>query len=245
MKAGLLSKNRKLQAIVSTTIVWYTGEALLHDFMDSKNIFTTIDRGNCPAFPTKAFFPRTNVVAELSHRILPAPIKTEKNYEIIIGEHGAGKTSLIQKTCEDNTSGIIYLSCPTECSPDKFEKTFCCAIGYSKLYDAGIYRKALKFVDILPNPERLKTSKYPILDIAVPKFLEQMKTYKEIRGKIPVLIIDNINFLCKTEEGMQLLQIMQRNAKIWAVNYIQKGFKFILYYIFLKSSVVFFRTLVK
>ena len=74
--------------------------------------YKTLMRG--PSFPeiTKEPLPRDALVKEVQKLI--SPVKDPQGYSLIVGEHGSGKTSLIQLAISElkMPKGVVYLMIP-------------------------------------------------------------------------------------------------------------------------------------
>jgi Cdc6-like AAA superfamily ATPase len=67
------------------------------------------------------------------------------NYWVVSGEHGTGKTTTIQKVCNEIGKGIIYVDVPEAAA--KFRKAFAQAVGVNyHQQDDGIFSYIHKLV---------------------------------------------------------------------------------------------------
>jgi Cdc6-like AAA superfamily ATPase len=155
------------------------------------------------------FFPREIIYQSISKFVFDP----NGMYFMVIGQHGVGKSSILKKIAEDNT-GIIYVKCPQE--PKHFGQKFADAICYSTIYRPHILRKLFQSFYILPSSKNFKDI-MPEFYASELKFLHAVKNYKNKTGKIPVLVIDQVNNLLRTDEGKYFLLQLQDFAKSCAV----------------------------
>ena len=88
------------------------------------------------------YVPRTDVESSLKKILTAGKVN---NYWVVLGEHGSGKTTTVQKVCNEIGKGIIYVDVPEDVS--KFRKAFAQAIGvyYHQQHD-GIFSYIHKLV---------------------------------------------------------------------------------------------------
>jgi len=89
---------------------------------------------------------RPELESELKLIIQPIEGSIKKNYFLITGEHGTGKTTIVQKVCREAGSGVIYVSAPN--TPGNIIKELALAIDYR--FNNITLRKAMesKFLGI-------------------------------------------------------------------------------------------------
>ena len=187
---------------------WKVNETLL----EGQNIKTSTD-----------YYERTDITGLLSSKISPSN-KKEKNYYIISGVKGVGKTtSVIHFTKSrynnkdvNNKGGVIYVSCD---DVNDFGKAFADAISYSTIYEPSLFRLFyVSIFSILPSVDATDSKK--TFDACRKKFYHAVKNYKKKTGNTPILIIDNVNNFRINETAKSFLQILQKRAKEDAVRFI-------------------------
>ena len=192
------------------------------DYYDQWNINETLIQGQNVEASTD-YYERTDITELLSSKISPSN-KKEKNYYIISGVKGVGKTTSVMHFTNsrynnkdvNNKGGVIYVSCD---DVNDFGKTFADAISYSTIYEPSIFRKFyIRLFSILPTVDATDSKK--TFDACKKKFYHAINKYKEITGKTPILIIDNVNNFLSNETGKSFLQILQKRAKEDAVRFI-------------------------
>jgi HrpA-like RNA helicase len=82
----------------------------------------------------KDYVPRTDVESSLK-KILTAD--EVNNYWVISGEHGTGKTTTVQKVCNEIGKGIIYVDVPEDV--EDFKDALANAIGLNHRKHGGIW----------------------------------------------------------------------------------------------------------
>jgi hypothetical protein len=73
---------------------------------------------------------------EGSLRAMIAPKKKVTAFYVVVGENGTGKTSAVQKVCEEIGNGIIYIDIPE--NMDRLAQTFANATGYVDRHHGGL-----------------------------------------------------------------------------------------------------------
>ncbi|RIA98243.1 P-loop containing nucleoside triphosphate hydrolase protein [Glomus cerebriforme] len=135
------------------------------------------------------------------------PIPDHSSYHIVIGNHGTGKTTVVQQCARDVGKGVIYVDVPPVL--DNFIDNLAKAIGYSfKEYVS--YSESFK-QKILGNSE---SAEQPRFFRVLNAFERGARKYKANNGKPPVLILDNINKL--SQDNVKLLKDLQNIAKLYA-----------------------------
>jgi len=149
-------------------------------------------------------------------KTLVTPTENSRLYPLIIGEHGTGKTSLIQLAVDgvnkDGPKGIAYVSMPDVCDTEaKVVKAMQRALGWSPdpVIDSGEgnYSSPLP-VGIFEANIFVATSVEEVLE-----YLSGVASkYRKKHNKVPVLIIDNANRLVEGGQG-KILDHFQNYAK--------------------------------
>ena len=76
---------------------------------------------------------RSDVETSLRNILTPPKFN---NYWIVCGEHGTGKTTTVQKVCQEIGKGIIYVNVPEDAKD--FQDAFVNAIGLTHRHNGGI-----------------------------------------------------------------------------------------------------------
>jgi hypothetical protein len=193
------------------------------DYYDQWNINETLIQGQNVEASTD-YYERTDITELLSSKISPSN-KKEKNYYIISGVKGVGKTTSVMHFTNsrynnkdvNNKGGVIYVSCSRNFND--FGKTFADAISYSTIYEPSIFRKFyIRLFSILPTVDATDSKK--TFDACRKKFYHAVNNYKKITGNTPILIIDNVNNFLINETAKSFLQELQGYAKEDAVRFI-------------------------
>ena len=195
--------------IVSLPITAYGFE-----YYDQRNINGNLIQGQNVEASTD-YYEREDITGLLSSKISPSN-KKEKNYYIISGVKGVGKTTSVMHFTKsrynskdvNNKGGVIYVSCD---DVTEFGKAFADAISYSTIYEPSLFR-------ILPNVDATDSKK--TFDACRKKFYHAVKNYKKKTGNTPILIIDNVNNFLINETAKSFLQELQGYAKEDAVRII-------------------------
>ena len=155
----------------------------------------------------KHYVPRTDVESSLK-KIFTA--EEVNNYWVVSGEHGTGKTTTVQKVCNEIGKGIIYVDVPENVA--KFRKAFAQAIGvYYHQQDDGIFSHIHKLVF---GPEQgIIVHLILVLswDDVYDTFKKYADWYRKENNRAPVIVIDNINRLAN--DAPEILKILQEGAK--------------------------------
>jgi len=141
------------------------------------------------------------------------------SYFLIMGEHGCGKSTIMQHLANQN-EGLIYLSCPE--SPYDFGKEFARTIGYSSIFEPSLLRKIMtsSLSSVLPTAEKLSIPMAEYV-LSKKKFLEKVHEYKLKNNQPVILIIDDINRFCTKDDDdipIRFLLELQSFAKTCAVS---------------------------
>jgi hypothetical protein len=191
------------------------------DHYDQLNINETLLQGQNVEASTD-YYERKDITELLSSKISPSNKK--KKYYIISGVKGVGKTTSVMHFTKsrynnkdiNNKGGVIYVSCD---DANKFGKAFADAISYSTIYEPSLLRKFYaSILNILPTVN-VKNSK-DTFDACEEKFYRAVNNYKKLTGKMPTLIIDNVNNFLADETSKSFLQVLQKRAKEDAVRFI-------------------------
>jgi len=208
--------------LAAAFIVSFPIAAYGFDYYDQWNINETLIQGQNVEASTD-YYERRDITELLSSKISPSN-KKEKNYYIISGVKGVGKTTSVMHFTKsrynnkdiNNKGGVIYVSCD---DVDDFGKAFADSISYSTIYKPSLFRKFYGSIfSILPIVDG-KNSK-DTFDACKEKFYYAVKNYKKITGKTPILIIDNVNNFLINETAKSFLQELQGYAKEDAVRFI-------------------------
>ena len=163
-----------------------------------------------PAFRNMDRLPR--IVLQDQVRSLLTPSSTGRLYPLVIGQHGVGKTTLIQLAINalPTPKGIIYFSVPMgEVSPAAFIAALQESIGWSAdpILDAS---KCMSSNVLVIVSEANGLAALDLSDLWK-AFFNAASKFKEEFGLIPVIIIDNVNRLAI--EQPKLLEMLQDHAK--------------------------------
>ena len=154
------------------------------------------------------YVPRTDVESSLKGILTPAA--KVNSYWVVLGEHGTGKTTTVQKVCNEIGKGIIYLTVPEDVA--KFGNAFAQAIGvYYHQQDDGIFSHIHKLVF---GPEQgIIVHLILVLswDDVYDTFKKYADWYRKENNRASVIVIDNINILAK--KAPEILEILQGGAK--------------------------------
>ena len=192
------------------------------DNYDQWNINETLLEGQNVEASTD-FYERKDITGLLSSKISPSN-KMEKNYYIISGVKGVGKTTSVMHFTNsryknkdvNNKGGVIYVSCD---DVNDFGKAFADAISYSTMYRPSLFRLFyFRLFSILPTVDATDSKK--MFEACREKFYRAVENYKKITGNTPILIIDNVNNFLINESSKSFLQVLQKRAKEGAVRFI-------------------------
>lgn len=209
-----------LSTVASATLVYicqqYRSESHQHSVYESRRclretqIYHKLIDG--PSFRDKDLIPRKVLQDEV--RSLLTPSSTGRLYPLVIGQHGVGKTTLIQLAVNalPTPKGVIYVDVPMEdVSPAPFIAALQESIGWSAdpILDASKCMSSSVMV-IVSKANGL--ADLDLSDLWKAFFTAASKFRKEF-GVIPVLIIDNANRLAiKQPELLGMLQDHAKNA---------------------------------
>ncbi len=197
----------------------------LIDYYDSWNVFSALKYGQ-KTLPKKVYFTRNN----LEQKVIKSISRGEKsgNYFLLVGEHGTGKTSLVQRIVQNSGGGMVYVSCPD--NPLEFGQSFAAAINYTSIYEPSLFRKFFTKLSILPSSAGI-TLPMPEFEACRKKFFQAAERYKRETGHAPVLVIDDVNKFCKDEVGKKFLLQLQDLAKECAVSFYDDDLQLIFIYV--------------
>ena len=82
----------------------------------------------------KDYVPRTDVESSLKKILTAGKVN---NYWVVSGEHGTGKTTTVQKVCNEIGKGIIYVDVPKDV--EDFKDALASAIGLNDRKHGGIW----------------------------------------------------------------------------------------------------------
>jgi len=162
-----------------------------------------------------AFQIQRESLVEVVRKIL-TPAENGRLYPLIIGEHGTGKTSLIQLAVDgvnkDGPKGIAYVDMPDKCNTETtVVEVLQEALGWSPdpVIDSGQGNHSSSLsVGIFEANKFVAASVREILQ----KFTGVASKYRQKHNRVPVLIIDNANRL--VQDGQEwILDLFQNYAK--------------------------------
>ena len=107
-----------LKAIIVTIPIFLLGGvyyAYYANRIREKNIRSAFDKGAVPTVEESTFVERKKVSQDIESIIQPR--KGYSNYDLIVGNHGTGKTTLVRKVGHEH-HGIIYVDVPENLSFD-------------------------------------------------------------------------------------------------------------------------------
>ena len=87
-----------------------------------------------PTASMKSYVQRPELEASL--RVMIAPKEDVTAFYVVVGENGTGKTSAVQKVCEEIGKGIIYFDIPE--TMDELAHSFAMATGYVDRHHGGL-----------------------------------------------------------------------------------------------------------
>jgi len=184
------------------TIVGYQDARALENCLD-------MGSGSSPVLGIqKTLIDRPDLQNDLQRILTPRKPSEASNYYLITGEHGTGKTTAIKQACRNVGSGVIYMEVPEYIA--NFALVFANATGFESRV-SGFFpwlnqqifgEKMIVSVDLANQGNWM-----PIYN----KFKETAKWYEAKHGKVPVLVIDNVNEIAK--QNPEMLQVLQNGAK--------------------------------
>lgn len=148
-------------------------------------------------------------------RSLLTPSSKKRFYPLVIGQHGVGKTTLIQLAVNalPTPKGVIYFDVPLgpmgDVSPAPFIAALQRSIGWSAdpILDAS---KCMPSSVMVIVSEANGLAALELSDLWEAFFYTASKLKKEF-GVIPVIVIDNVSRLATKQP--ELLEMLQDNAK--------------------------------
>ena len=209
-------------AFIAASIASLPIAAYGFDYYDQRKVNENLIQGQNVEASTD-YYERKDITGLLSSKISPSN-KKEKNYYIISGVKGVGKTTSVMHFTKSryknkdtsNKGGVIYVSCD---DVNDFGKAFADAISYSTIYEPSLFRLFyVRLFSILPTVDA--TDSKNTFDACRKKFYHAVNNYKKMTGNTPILIIDNVKNFLINETGKSFLQELQGYAKEDAVRFI-------------------------
>lgn len=102
------------------------GYAKYVEYKREKRIRQAFEKGSTPTPTVDEFLPRDVLLERL--KVILIPKKAAKFYNLITGEHGTGKTTLVLNACREVGVGCVYVSVPDDTR--SFGKALAEAIGF-------------------------------------------------------------------------------------------------------------------
>ena len=187
------------------------------DYYDSWRIQSVFRNGQLLNLKeNKKYFCRAQLEEEVKCEIKSNDDEAGR-YFLLVGEHGTGKTTLVQHIVQSEKGGIVYVSCPSD--PLEFGVAFADAISYSSIYSRSIFRRFFSSLSILPSSSE-KNSPMPEYEASQMKFFQAVKLYKKETKRVPILVIDDVNNFSSNPIGVEFLLHLQNLAKVCAVSII-------------------------
>ena len=208
---GYAKKFMTIKATLAVLGIAYTGGTLIYVVglaqADENKIKAKFTNPITVTQKVKDYVQRKEVESDLKQILTPD--EDVKGFFVISGEHGTGKTTIVQKVCEEIGHGIIYVDVPEEV--EEFSYAFSQAIGINYHQENNgffsyIYQKVF-------DSEKCIIDLNVALDwmIVYRKFKLYADWYRKKHGKAPVLVVDNINRLAK--KAPEVLETLQEGAK--------------------------------
>jgi hypothetical protein len=200
-------KHADCQKALST----YATQGSWKDWYRTPVIYDKLKRGPVFQETTEHTIPRKSLVEEI--RRLITPLERSSLYSLITGDYGTGKTNLIELAVNgmDDPRGIVYIDMPSEHSSEiDVVKKMQDALGWSpdQSTDSRERNYNSPFQRVLLEANGLVAVS---LHEALKGFSRLAIKYKQQYGRIPVLIIDNVDRLTQKHQG--LLDLFQDYAK--------------------------------
>ncbi|KAI9779927.1 MAG: hypothetical protein M1839_007083 [Geoglossum umbratile] len=144
-------------------------------------IYETLEKGPSFSEPVRNTLPRDALTSEVKKLITPT--EEPQGYSLVIGEHGTGKTSVVQLAVDSlkKPKGIVYVMIP---NTDE--------VNTNPTIVIDAVKKALGWSsDLVLDSRNTSTHIFEVLDT----FSRVALRYRKAHQAIPVLIIDNANRL--------------------------------------------------
>ena len=125
MKLGIAALSLLSSPILYIHYIKTKDEQSLQDKITSKFI---------PEASMKSYVQRSELEASL--RAMIAPKEDVTAFYVVVGENGTGKTSSVQRVCEEVGTGVIYCDIPE--TMDRLAQTFANATGYVDRHHGGL-----------------------------------------------------------------------------------------------------------
>ena len=136
-----------------------------------------------------------------------------KQFGVIVGPTGTGKSALVRKICNKYPEGIIYLEIK---EPRKFAKHLASALNF-KIAPSNIFDILLGYYSSTYRMYwSLEDNQADAFDTIMGVLQQQASKYRSTTGRIPILFIDGADLLAKYDKNLFVRVLIQ--AKILANN---------------------------
>ena len=202
--------------LIAALIVSFPIVAYGTDYYDQWRINETLMQGQHVKIKPNDY-ERKDISESLASKISPEPQHMQFGYYVITGVKGVGKSTAVKQFTKsrynnedvDKRGGVIYVSCDGDFND--FGKAFADAISYSSIYKPSLLRHYASMLLMLPGADGNNSK--DTFDACKKKFYHAVENYKNKTGKIPVLIIDNMDNYLTDVRGKLFLQILRKIAK--------------------------------
>ena len=177
-----------------------------------KTVYKKLVRESIPKLiPCRYEIPRNN--DELLYWFIQCNLQsdTEKQFGIVLGPTGTGKTSIVRKLCNNMPKGILYYEVAEPLNfTNKLAKELGMKIAPSNLLDIvlGYFSTTYTMHYCLPSGQK------QALDMIVETLRSAGMKLKATHGMLPTLFIDGADLLAKFEKDLFVHLLMQ--AKLLA-----------------------------
>ena len=182
---------------------------------EERQSFSIIERGNHPppSVSVQEGIPRPDLLKKLSGVLTPtAPIK---DFVLICGEQGTGKTTGVLQACEmveggggRRGGGVVYVLIQND-EPQKLAVNVGQAFGY-RFHQMGL-------IDLLVHKREWELQPHSLRHDAVDEALEKLATlaarYKKKHGVGIVLVLDGVDRLATAKHAQKQLERLIQFAK--------------------------------